>query len=130
MLKLFKINTAILICMAFIFRILFVNLGLMANMNTNHHGVIKGHFASVIKKRKLTEYTNQSSKETYSIAEICEENLDEDEQLRLNPLDLIKTIISFFTVKFASNIQKFPPSFDLLSFNSTDRYLKLQVIRI
>lgn len=126
----FKINTAIFICMAFIFRILFVNIGVISSLNTNHHSAIKGHFASTIKKRKQTETVNQHEQVSFSIAEMCEENTDEDEQIKFNPFVLLQNLYSLFTNKFSFQLEKITPPFDLLSSFSSDRYLKLQVIRI
>src|SRR3954469_5808226 len=95
MLGLIKINTALLLCTVFIFRILFVNIGIISSQNTKqNNSSVKTHFSTVIKKRKNFEATNNSGNCDYSLVEICEEDVDDDIHLKSSPLFLIQVLYS------------------------------------
>lgn len=78
-----KINTATLICTAFVFRLLFVNIGLLSSFNSQQHsGIIKSHFSATVKKRRNIEAANGFGTTNYAAIEICEEESDDNIQLK------------------------------------------------
>jgi len=131
MFKSLKINTAILICIAFIFRLLFVNIGLISSLETQQSkSIIKTHFSSTIKKRRQIQSSNNLINSGYSAIEICEEDTDEASLLKSNPFLLVQILFSFFWNKINSQIKKITSFYNYLSYNSSHRYLAFQVFRI
>ncbi|MGZ3900320.1 MAG: hypothetical protein ACXVNM_02180 [Bacteroidia bacterium] len=125
-----KLNTAILICTAFLFRLLFVNINIISSLNTRHNGnSVKSHFSSILKRRKPVDVQNNSSSREYSAIEICEENPNnEDDLSKTNPLILIRILYSFLSNKAVS---KSNVLFDFVNCTlSSKKYLAISVLRI
>ena len=127
----FKINTAIIIFMAFIFRLVFVNVSMITPINSKTSKLAVSHFSSKIKKRrKNTEVDAKSSIEKYSATEVCEENLDGEESLIKADLPVLFSFLySLFnrvTDPIKSNI-----SFDSIKCTLyPKKYLALSTLRI
>jgi hypothetical protein len=125
-----KINTSIVICATFVFRLLFVNIGLISSLNSHqNNATIKSHFSSVLKRRKIDTIDVSSSKEK-SVIEICEEDLDDDDdQTKTNPFFFIQFLYSFLADKTVS--LKSNNFFDFVSCKlSSRKYLSISVLRI
>lgn len=126
-----KIKTALIICSAFIFRILFVNIGIISSLNTiQNAGIIKSHFSSIIKKRKQVDAKNSNGNSAYVVAEICEEDSNEEKEIKSNPLLLIQILYSFIASKIETSLKNTLPLSDHFAFFSSKKHLVLQVIRI
>jgi len=126
-----KINTAILICSAFLFRLLFVNIGFISSLTTpQNKSFIKSQFSSSQKRRKNADILSNSNVKVYSIIEICEENSNDEENFsKANPFIFIQFLYSFFANKIASS--KSNALFDFLNCNLSPRkYLTISVLRI
>jgi hypothetical protein len=131
MFKPLKINTAIIICFAFIFRLLFVNIGLISSLDTQQSkSIIKAHFSSTIKKRRQIQSSNNLVNSGYSAVEICEENADEVIQIKSNPFLLLQFLFSFFSSKINDQVERITQFYNYLSYKSSHRYLAFQVFRI
>lgn len=126
-----KINTAILICLAFVLRLLFVNIGLISSLDTKHNNsIIKTHFSSTIKKRRHIQSSNNLVNAGYSAVEICEEDSDEVSQQKSNPFLLLQFLFSFFSSKIYDQVERVTQFYNYLSYKSSHRYLAFQVFRI
>lgn len=128
----FKINTAAAICLAFIFRLLFVNIGLVSAFNTSqNNGTIKHHFSTVIKKRrKQFDPISNSKGNGYSTVEIVEEDSNDEEQFKLNSFPVLFLFYSKIEHKIKNTLKKITPFNKHFSFNSSNRYIEYRVIRI
>lgn len=125
----FKINTALIICLAFIFRLLFVNLPLLPNVNgASHKG---GKHSSVMKKRRRSpEIAVRSNTKDYAVIEVCEENQDNEEnEIKTNTPVLLSFLYSLF-----SNFNLNPGSdnaFDSIKCHLyPKRYLAFSILRV
>jgi hypothetical protein len=127
-----KINTAALICLAFIFRLLFVNVGVISSLKTNqNNNIIKRHFSTVIKKRsKNVDPINNSTSSGYSPFGILEEDNDNDDQFKLNPFTLIHFFYSRIECKIKNTLKKITPFNKYFSYKSSYRYIEYQVFKI
>jgi hypothetical protein len=132
MLRGLKINTAALICVAFIFRLLFVNIGLVSSLNTSqNNSTIKRLFSTVIKKRRKQFDPITSSKNTgYSTVEILEEDSNDEELFKLNPFPLLFIFYSQIENKIKDTLKKITPFNKHFSFNSSNRHVEYRVFRI
>ena len=131
MFKSLKINTALLLSAVFIFRILFVNIGIISSFNTQQNkGFLKAHFSSTLKRRKQVEPLHSSAIGQVSIVEICEEGSDDDDDVKSNPFLPIQILYSLITNIIKNNLIKTAPFFKPFLYNSSHRYLTFQVFRI
>lgn len=132
MLRGIKINTAILICAAFVFRLLFVNVGLASSLNTNQNkSNIKRHFSTIIKKRrKQFDPITNSKNNGYSSVEILEEDSNNEELFKLNPFPLLFLLCSKVEHKIKDVLKRITPFNKRFSFNSSDRLIEYRVFRI
>lgn len=132
MLGVLKINTTFLICSAFIFRLLFVNIGLVTSINTSHNNSsVKKYFSTILKKRKSFDPIYNSVSFGYSSAEILEESLDDDdEQFKLSPFNLLLVFNSKVETKIQNVLKKITSFNKRFSFSSSERYIEYQVFRI
>ena len=130
MLRTPRIHIAMLICAAFIFRILFINIGPLTSLNTiQHKHFLKSHRSTSLKKRRRYFDTAVNLKKTSnSIVEICKA---EDNQKQA------VTSTSFLTRLFSVSVTgllKSKPFLSALnyfpSYHTRHRYLALQVFRI
>ncbi|MGZ3884821.1 MAG: hypothetical protein ACXVPQ_09855 [Bacteroidia bacterium] len=130
MLKNLKINTALFLCTAFVFRILFVNLGIISSLSTQQNGsTVKNQLASVMKRKQHTEASNPTRSCEYSVVEIYEEDADDDNQVKSNPFVLTQVLYSSVAGETGSNLKKITPARAYCSDTSSYRCL-IQVFRI
>jgi hypothetical protein len=124
------INTAILICSAFIFRLLFIHIGIISSSDNHTKGIIKAHFSTILKRKKNAEASNYSANHReYALVEVFEEDSDENKfKPKANLLGPI--LYSLVADEIKSNFNKKEASYKSFSYTSTHRYLSLQVFRI
>jgi hypothetical protein len=129
MLKKLKITTATFICLAFIFRLLFINVSLTNAVNSPQSGKLVNHFTS-LQKRKIVAETVQSHSKDFSIVELLEERTDtEEQQVRLSVVTIFSVLHSFISPVVSSLFSV--AAFDNIKCNLfSKRYLSLSVIRI
>jgi len=132
MLARLKINTATLICLAFIFRLLFVNIGIVSSLYiSNNNNTIKRLFSTVIKnRRKNVEPITNSKNYECSAAEILEENSNDESLFKLNPIALIPVFYYKIECKIINTLKKITPFNKYFSFKSSHRYIDYQVFRV
>lgn len=127
MLKIFKINIAVLVCTVFVFRLFFVNIGIISSLNSNQNCL-----ASLMEKKHsgkdvvVNAYTNE-----FALIEICEEENenDEDDLCKIKPFFLISYLYSGLSNKF--NDLKSTDLFDFLNNKlSSKKYLAISVLII
>lgn len=127
--KVFKINTAVIICLAFIFRLYLINVGPISSLNSTekNDAFLKAELSGITKKDTNVE-TSDNSK-TFPAIEICEESSDsEDDVSKTSPFILLHVLYSSFTnnISLRSNIL-----FDFFNHKiSSKKYLAISVLRI
>ncbi|MBA2611138.1 MAG: hypothetical protein H0U95_04150 [Bacteroidetes bacterium] len=117
--------------MTFVFRLLFVNVGIISSLNSKQNTNLLKSFHSTLKKRRRgADSFNNQIKTEYSAIEICEENQeDEDHISKKNPLVLIRILYSFLANKLASLESN--SSFDSVNHKlSSKKYLAISVLRV
>jgi hypothetical protein len=128
----YTINTTLLICLAFIFRLLFVNISLFSSVNGSQAGKFdKSHFSNSFKKRRRNpDQVVGSGLTFYSTVEVCDEDSDNEEDLaRANTPAVLSLFYSFFNP--LTSILKSGSSFDLIKCNLyPKKYLALSILRI
>jgi hypothetical protein len=120
-----KVNTAILICSAFIFRLLFANICIVSSSNAQHNKGQKSHYSTLMKRRNHP--SDHSKNFGTSVVEICEEDSDEHNQFKANPFFLVQVLYSLAAKGIENHLKLFSRSFPRTLSN---QYLVLQVIRI
>lgn len=132
LLKKIKINIAIFIFAAFVFRLIFVNVGLVSVHNSiQSDSIIKRHFSEVLKNRRSQfDPTTNSCNYVFSSAEMLEEDTDSELQIKLNSFSL--TFLSCVNVehKIVTALKKIAPFNKHFSFCSNERFLEYGVFRI
>jgi len=127
----FKINTALVISIAFMFRLLFINVSIISSLAHQKTSNFKSTQPSeVIKNGVNLKAVNNSTGAECSFMEICEEEGDSDSQLKANPFHFIQVLYSTVAGELENNFQKKLIFNNSLYHISSDRYLKLQVFRI
>lgn len=127
-----KINTTILIFLAFIFRLLFSNISLASssgNLPATKFAV--SHFSKMHKKRSQPiESSVKESPEQYTSVEVFEESSDTKEEL----IKANSPAVSFISYLFLKRIiitPKLNYSFDLIKCDIyPKKYLSLSILRI
>lgn len=131
MLRGVKINTAILICLVFVFRILFINNGLLAGVGkVPSYNPVQKQFSSVLKRNTGTDVQDNSKDYDFSALEICEESAGDENPFKLNPFILIHVFYSPIESKLKDTLKKITPFNKYFSFDSSNRYLEYRVFRI
>lgn len=127
MFKSFKVNTAIIICAAFILKLLVINAGFFS-LNGKINTPAKAQLINTT-KIKTIEAATTSSNDEY-LAEICEEDSDEETQLKINSFFPTQVLYYFFGVYNCSDSQNTLPLPRNFSFIETSTCVTLQVFRI
>jgi hypothetical protein len=128
MLRYIKINTALVICLAFVVRLLFLNLGVFSS--TFNADQLRAKHSYTLKKRKInTEFKDIATTNAYSPMEFCEEANNEDDDQKINSPVLLSVLCAFlYKLSF---IPKPNLSFDRLKSELfPKRYLSLSILRI
>lgn len=126
-----KINTALVICLAFVFRLLFLNISVIPSLNTQRNSnFINEHFSTLMKRRKSVDILSNSNTRENSAIEICEENSGgEDDLSKTNPFILARILYSFLADKAVSlRVGSLFNSVHCKLFSR--KYLALSVLRI
>lgn len=127
-----KINTSLLICFVFIFRLLSVNANLLSSINTAQKSTLAhtGISHLIYKKRHSDEVSSSVNHKEYKIFEACEEDFEGE-------TDLIKpnlpVILSYFDSIFTpvSVSSKTYQSFDAIKCELyPKKYLAISILRI
>lgn len=127
-----KIHFSTLVVFAFIFRLMFVNVGFTSVFNLNqNHKLVKTHSSSNIKnRRKQADTSVQDPSVRYSVVDVFEENFDSSQKLeKANTPAVLAIFYSLFS-RIISSIKQVIP-FDYIKCElQPKRYLSLSVIRI
>jgi hypothetical protein len=92
-----KTNIALLICLVFISRLLFVNTSLLSASNTpQNNSSLAIYFSTMQKKKRNTEAVIGSNDINYTAIEVCEEDSDEDDLTKIHPPIMLSAFYSFF----------------------------------
>lgn len=124
-----KINTALLICLAFIFRLIFVSAGNISSLHSQNSNSNKKQFSFAFKKRRNIDPFDNSATPKYSAVEISEEDSDDEAQHKLaTPL-----LIQFNALVIGNakcQIRAISPFNKHYTYNSAQRHLEFRVFRI
>lgn len=126
-----KINTAAFICVAFIFRLFILNAGaLSAPVSLYNSASLKSNFALEGHTAKSYHASDAAGRQDFPAVEICEEDSDENNELKSNSLLFLPFFYSFTCDMIGERPAPaaFTPHF--LSYISSHRYLALRVFRI
>ena len=127
----FKIYVALLISAAFIFRVLFVNIGLISSLSSQqNNSFLKSHLSSAMKRKKQFEVLNANGGTPYSVVEVCEEDTDHDNEIKSKPFFLIQILYSLFGNHTGDNPTKIAPLSGHFSKSIAQKYIAFQVFRI
>jgi hypothetical protein len=127
MMKNWKINTALFVCAAFIFRILFFNVFVAAPVKPQSADLLTKTNFSTVKKRKA-EFSVAGH--MASIAEVREEKyIHQRTFLDSTSSALIQLIYSPHAEQITTTLSKIFPSLQYFSHFDSHRYLTLQVLR-
>lgn len=129
MLQSLKIIPAAFICIAFLFRLLFVNIGFIS-LSAKQIGFAKSHVSSALKKKNQPEVDTAAGNYGYSVQEICEEGSNEDSSSKSKPFQFIQILYSFFSGNIDATLEKITPFYTYCSYTPSHRYLTFQVFRI
>jgi hypothetical protein len=125
-----KINTSIIIFLAFIFRLSFVNIYLLPSLKTSKtNTLISLHFSTIFKRRRNIEIS-KSNFDKYADIEACEENLNSKENpTKINSRTLL-SILYFLFGKTVNSTQSNNPFDDIKCNLYPKRYLAFSVLKI
>jgi hypothetical protein len=125
-----KINIAIFLSLAFLFRIVFINAGLLSETGTTPSKQFLARNFTSLKKRKREVTSMQMKDKNYTMVEIVEERSnDEEGQVRISSFNLFTIRHSFLSIPL-STIKSVSP-FDAIKCNLYHKkYLSLSVLRI
>jgi hypothetical protein len=131
MLKGLKINTAVLICTAFIFKLLFFNMNALAGISSHVPTITSKHFHPKLKKRN--EYAEVAVQTTDSKEHVVQQAYDEGLEIEDDSISLktplFITLYSFF--KGVPEVPKLNIPFDFIKCNLyPKKYLALSVLRV
>jgi hypothetical protein len=134
MIKSSKINIALLILCAFVFRLLFVNISNISSLNTQHtNSIVKHHFSIKMKRRKHIEASQDNTKNRdYSITtEVYEEDSDDDDnEIKSNAFVLVESLSPLASSQTENKLSNFTSLSKHFSYSSSPRYLTFQAFRI
>jgi hypothetical protein len=124
-----KLSAATLVCLAIIFRLLFINVGLISSLSSSSSKLFAKH-SSVLKKRRRIEVSAAANLKDYSALEICAEDPDNEEEMEKSTAPpLFISLFSF--VKHLVFLPKSNFSFDTIKCGLfPKKYLALSVIRV
>jgi len=127
-----KTNIALLICLVFISRLLFVNICTLSVSNTLKNNSLPAKYFSTAKKRnRNVEATIQPNSFDYTAIEVCEEDSDEDDLTKIHPPIMLSAFYSFFQrIPFISNSNS---TYDLIKIKCDlypKKYLTHSTLRI
>jgi hypothetical protein len=125
-----NINLAIFVTLAFIFRLLFVHIGLATNNTPQTLKHETERSAGLLEKKQATEINTVTSIKDYSVVEACEEDSDnEEDQVKTTSSVILSVLFSVLDhVPFVSGSTI---TFDSIKCNLfPKKYLALSILRI
>ena len=126
------INSTLLICLAFIFRLLFVNITSFSSIkNSQANLFFKSHSSTGYKKiEHSSDPVVNSNLYIYSDVEVCDEDSDTEKDLaKANTPAVLSLFHSFFN--FPASFLQSTSSFDLIKCSLyPKKYLALSTLRI
>jgi hypothetical protein len=132
MIKEIKLNTALLVCVVFIFRIVFVNINTLSATNTHHSkGSAKSQVSTKIKRRRGVDITVPSKSFEYLTTEMtCEENANTNAKPKSNPAVLFTQVLAPSGVNNTQNKPVSVTHYRHPVYTQSHLYLTLEVFRI
>jgi hypothetical protein len=125
-----KINISIIICFTFIFRLLFVNISFVSNINSQVVRTNKSSFSSALKRNRHSESFNNFKSEEIQVLEICEDDSNDDDKFKSKIFLLTRAFYLLVTNKTIDEAQEIISTDKLLSNTLSHRYIAFQVFRI
>jgi len=130
MLKVLKINTAVIICLAFIFRLYLINVGPISSLNSVEKNDKLSATTGFLNIKKATSFNGIDESKSFPAIEICEESSDneEDDSSKTGSFILLHILYSSFSnnTSLKSNVL-----FDFFNYKtSSKKYLAISVLRI
>ena len=130
MLRRSKINIASCICIAFLFRLLIVNVGLVLTPNAEQiSDVVKSRSSNFIKYNNHFEPVNDNKSSAYLVEEMFEEDIEDDDQFKLDAFFITHVFFSIAASKIETQLKNITPFNKHFSCNSS-RYLEFGVFRL
>ena len=127
----FQSKTAIIIFLAFIFRILFVNIYPLTSLQTSQSSHRAFHLSTSFKRRRNADDVVKPGFEKYDVVDVCcEENSDNEEDIvKANTPAVLSIFYAFFNqIAF---IHKSNHPFDVIKCDLyPKKYLALSILRI
>src|SRR6218665_67253 len=133
MYKILKIKTVLLICLAFIFKLLFVNIGAFASLETTPVKQLSDHHSSILKKRIVHE-GDSDVKSAYTYDQLVQELTEESQESEEDDGQFKKATFLFALFSFLKaglDVPKIVVASDrIVSRIQSKKFLVLSVIRI
>lgn len=130
MLRKLKINTALIICVAFLFRLFTLSAGFISSLDDQQNTHLKGYYAFITKKEITHIEPVTNSQTSYSDLEFSEEDSDDENEFKLHTsfiLELFSAPIQHSVIK---QIAVITPSNKHYLCSSSQRHLEFGVFRI
>ena len=131
MLRRNHVYAALLICLAFVFRLLFLNLGILTSSNIMQgNDFVKSNYSKTMKRRKNFDIVTHDKKGGFSVVEICEEENKNEFKIKRKFSLLVKQLCTEFSDQLNGRHKKirYFDFFDVDILNN--RYLVFQSFRI
>lgn len=123
-----KINIAIIVCVAFLFRLFSLSLSFVSSLNEQESNTVAS--TSVIKKGIVNVAPLKNSKSIYTDVVISEEDPDdENEHKSFTPI-LLESFCGLIVCSIGSHFKAITPSNKHFACNSSQRRLEFGVFRI
>lgn len=129
MLRKLKINTALIICVAFLFRLFTLNAGFISALDDQQNIHAKGYYALITKKEIIHVEPVTDSKVSYSDLEFSEEDSDENE-FKIYTSLLLESFYAPIQHSVIKQIAVITPSNKHYISSSSQRHLEFGVFRI
>lgn len=132
MFRILRINTAFFICLAFIFKLFLVNLGLLTSLSANQN---KNLAYSQVKSETLNAghflFSSYSDKIDYSAIEVCcEEESNDDDQFKSIHFPVSQSYFSINSYNVSNDLEKTNADSKHSICQPVPLYLAFQVFRI
>lgn len=126
-----KVNAAFLICLVFLFRILFVNVCLFTSLGSSQdNSPVNAHFSNILKKRRKADVQNKAAFEVSTAEVVCEENSGSEEDAAKVHSPAVLTWFHASLKAFTSALALIRPFDSIKCDLFPRRYLALSVIRV
>lgn len=130
MLGTLKINTALFICSAFIFKFLFLNIGSLHSHSTENYNLLKNRLSKVIDTQKHFEPVDASQAYECLTTDFFEEDSNDTEQFKCHALLPVLVLYALLSGDVKSTPEKITPCPQHFAYTSSHRYLLLRTFRI